>query len=204
VVAQRRPLQDAVGVAILGVIAHAIQGLLRPLGGLSYGWWLILDVIAHAALVAIGAMMQARASLITSLVLRAQLAEEEQDRRIAEARAAERARIAREMHDVLAHRLSLVATYAGALEFRPDASRGKRAQAAGVIRAGIQQALDELREVITALREDSDDHDGGGLQPTAAELPQLIEECRAAGTEVTVQGSLTELSGLPPMSDRTA
>jgi hypothetical protein len=37
VVAQRRPLQDALGVAILGVIAHAIQGLLRPLGGLSYG-----------------------------------------------------------------------------------------------------------------------------------------------------------------------
>jgi signal transduction histidine kinase len=204
VVAQRRPLQDAIGVAILGVIAHAIQGLLRPPGGLSYGWWLILDVVAHAALVAIGAMMQARTNLLASLVLRAQRAEEEQERRIAEARAAERARIAREMHDVLAHRLSLVATYAGALEFRADASPEKRAQAAGVIRAGIQQALDELREVITALREDSDDHDGRGPQPTAADLPQLIEECRSAGTDVTLQGSLTELSGLPPMSDRAA
>jgi signal transduction histidine kinase len=161
-----------------------------------------LDVVAHAALVAIGAMMQARMSLLASLVLRAQRAEEEQERRIAEARAAERARIAREMHDVLAHRLSLVAR--GALEFRPDASPEKRAEAACVVRAGIQQALDELREVISALREDSDDHDGRGPQPTAADLPQLIEECRSAGTEVTVQGSLTELSGLPPMSGRTA
>ena len=202
VVAQRRPLRDAIGVAALGVIAHAVQGLLRPPGGLSAGWWLILDVVAHAALVGVGAMLQARASLIASLVLRAQRAEEEQGRRIAEARAAERARIAREMHDVLAHRLSLVATYAGALEYRPDATPEQRAQAAGVVRAGVQEALEELREVITALREDSDDHDWP--QPTAADLPRLIEESRYAGTQVAVQGALAELSGLPPMSARAA
>jgi Histidine kinase len=58
------------------------------------------------------------------------------------------------MHDVLAHRLSLVATYAGALEYRPDATPEKRAEAAGVVRSNIQEALDELREVVTALRED--------------------------------------------------
>ena len=44
--------------------------------------------------------------------------------------------LAREMHDVLAHRLSLLATYAGALEYRPDASPEQRARAAGVIREG--------------------------------------------------------------------
>jgi signal transduction histidine kinase len=47
------------------------------------------------------------------------------------------------MHDVLAHRLSLVATYAGALEYRPDATPEKRAEAAGVVRSNIQEALDE-------------------------------------------------------------
>jgi signal transduction histidine kinase len=202
VVAQRRPLRDAIGVAALGVIVHALQGLLRPPSGLSAGWWLILDVVAHAALVGVGAMLQARASLIASLVLRAQRAEEEQGRRIAEARAAERARIAREMHDVLAHRLSLVATYAGTLEYRPDATPEQRVQAAGVVRAGVQEALDELREVITALREDSDDHDWP--QRTAADLPRLIEESRSAGTQVAVRGTLEELSGLPPMSARAA
>lgn len=204
VVAQRRPLGDAVGVAVLGIIAHAVQGLLRPPGGLSFGWWLILDTVVHAALVAIGAWMQARTSLIASLVLRAKQAEEEQGRRIAEARAAERARIAREMHDVLAHRLSLVATYAGALEYRPDATPEKRAEAARVVRSGIQEALDELREVVTVLRDDSDDHDSRSPQPTAADLPRLIEESRSAGTEVAVHGSLVALSGLPPLSDRTA
>ena len=105
---------------------------------------------------------------------------------------------------MLAHRLSLVATYAGALEYRPDATPEKRAEAAGVIRSGIQEALDELRDVVTALREDSDEHDNRLPQPTAADLPRLIEESRSAGTAVAVQGSLEELSGLPPMGGRTA
>jgi signal transduction histidine kinase len=203
-VAQRRPIGDAVGVAVLGIIAHAVQALLRPPGGLSYGWWLILDVVAHAGLVAIGAWMQARSSLISSLVLRARRAEEEQGRRIAEARAAERVQIAREMHDVLAHRLSLVATYAGALEYRPDATPERRAEAAGIVRSGVQEALDELREVVTALREDSDDHESRLPQPTAADLPHLIEEARSAGTAVAVLGSLEGLSRLSPISSRTA
>src|SRR5207248_4347589 len=72
---------------------------------------------------------------------------------------AERTRIAREMHDVLAHRLSLLATYAGAIEYRPDAPPEQVARAAGVVRAGAHQALDELREVITVLREDDGDGD---------------------------------------------
>jgi hypothetical protein len=58
------------------------------------------------------------------------------------------------MHDVLAHRLSLLAAYAGALEFRPDAPPEELARAAGVIRDGAHQALEELREVIGVLRDD--------------------------------------------------
>ena len=73
---------------------------------------------------------------------------------MAEARAGERARIAREMHDVLAHRLSLLATYAGALAYRPDAPPEQLSRAAEVIRSGAHQALDELREVIGVLRAD--------------------------------------------------
>ena len=87
------------------------------------------------------------------------------------------------MHDVLAHRLSLLATYAGALEYRPDAPPEQVARAAGVVRAGAHQALDELREVITVLREDDGDGDGDGgaaqrPQPGLADLPRLVEESR--------------------------
>ncbi len=58
------------------------------------------------------------------------------------------------MHDVLAHRLSLVSTHAGALEYRPDAPPERLAAAAGVVRAGVHQALEELREVILVLRDE--------------------------------------------------
>ena len=58
------------------------------------------------------------------------------------------------MHDGLAHRLSMVATHADSLEPRPDASPARIAAAAGVVRAGIHEAMDELRDVILLLRED--------------------------------------------------
>ena len=58
------------------------------------------------------------------------------------------------MHDVLAHRISLLSMHAGALEFRPDAPPEEVARAAGVVRASAHQALQDLREVIGVLREE--------------------------------------------------
>ncbi len=55
-VAQRRRFAVAVEVAAVGVTAHAIRGLWRPVSGLPYGWWLVLDVVAYAALVGWGAL----------------------------------------------------------------------------------------------------------------------------------------------------
>ena len=72
-----------------------------------------------------------------------------------QARQLERTRIAREMHDVLAHRISLLSLHAGALEFRPDAPPEEVARAAGVIRASAHGALQDLREVIGVLRADA-------------------------------------------------
>ena len=91
---------------------------------------------------------------------RARAAERDQARRVDEARAAERARIAREMHDTLAHRLTLLATTAGALEYRTDLSPEQVSTAAGVVRASAGDALEELRTVIGVLRERPD-----GLRP---------------------------------------
>ena len=86
------------------------------------------------------------------------------------------------MHDVLAHRLSLLSVHAGALEFHPDAPPEEIAEAAGVIRATAHEALSDLREVIGVLREG----DGGvePPQPTLDAIPALIEESRAAGMKV--------------------
>jgi signal transduction histidine kinase len=205
-VARWRRFPVAGAVAATGVVAHAIQGLSRPAGGLLFGWWVVMVIVAYAALVGWGALGQARHSLIVSLRERAHRAESEQGRRVAEARVAERARIAREMHDVLAHRLSLVATYAGALEFRPDASPEKLSRAAGVVRAGVHQALDELRAVISLLRDDEPEETAGEgrPQPVLADLPRLVDESLDAGMRVRLDDRTADPATLPATTGRTA
>jgi signal transduction histidine kinase len=116
---------------------------------------------------------------------------------------AERTRIAREMHDVLAHRLSLLATYAGALEYRPDAPPERLSQAAGVVRAGVHQALEELREVILLLRADDAGEDDRP-QPVLADVPRLVSESRDAGGPVELRDELPAAADLPPAAGRTA
>jgi signal transduction histidine kinase len=88
------------------------------------------------------------------------------------------------MHDVLAHRISLLSLHAGALEFRPDAPPEEVARATGVIRASAHQALEDLRAVIGVLRESPDGEVPERPQPTIADLPALIDESRAAGMRV--------------------
>ncbi|MDL4819010.1 sensor histidine kinase [Actinomadura opuntiae] len=202
-VAQRRRFPVAVAVGAAGIAAHAARGLWRPMGGITYAWWLLLVALAYGALVGWGALAQARRALLASLRERARRAEAEQGRRVAEARMLERTRMAREMHDVLAHRLSLLATYAGALEYRPDAPPEKLAQAAGVIRAGVHQALDELREVIGVLR-DEDARDDDRPQPVLADLPALVAESRDAGGSVQLRDAVVEPAALPAAAGRTA
>jgi signal transduction histidine kinase len=204
-VARRRRFPVAAAVAVAGIAAHAVQGGWRANGGLSYGWWLALVTVGYGALLGWGAWAQAREALIRSLHERARRAEAEQGRRVAEARMLERRKIAREMHDVLAHRLSLLATFAGAMEYRPDSSPERLARAAGVVRDGVHQALDELREVISLLRDDNPP-EGEGIrpQPVLADVPRLVGECRDAGTEVLLREAVDEPAEAPPALARTA
>ncbi|MEE6286148.1 histidine kinase [Georgenia sp. MJ173] len=194
VVARTVRFPTAVAVAVLGAAGHVVRGLWRPQPGLSFGWWVVLVLVAHAALLAWGALSQSRTEVLLALAERARRAEADRDLVVAEALAAERARIAREMHDVLAHRLSLLATYAGALEYRPDAAPQDVTRAAGVVRSGVHQALEELRDVVEVLREDPGD---GGVPPPAPgidRLADLVGESRAAGTAVEL---VVALDGAP-------
>ncbi|MDQ1442593.1 MAG: hypothetical protein QOG97_2821 [Acidimicrobiaceae bacterium] len=198
-VSQRRRFAVAARVAVAGITAHVLRGVWRPIGGLPFGWWCLLVVVSYAALVAWGSLTQARRVVIDSLRERAERAEADQAGRIVEARTLERTRIAREMHDVLAHRLSLLATYAGAIEFRPDASPEQLSRAAGVIRTNAHQALDELRDVIMVLRRDEgderDERDGqpsGRPQPGLRDIPRLVDESRAAGMTVEFHDGLSD------------
>jgi signal transduction histidine kinase len=99
--------------------------------------------------------------------------------------------VAREMHDVLGHRLSLLSVHAGALEYRPDAPAEDVARAARVIRESAHQALQDLREVIGVLRAPV----GELPQPTVADIPELVAESRRAGMDVELRN---DVAGAPP------
>ncbi|MFE5308685.1 sensor histidine kinase [Isoptericola sp. NPDC056605] len=182
-VARWYPVRTAAWVAGAGVLGHAVQALWRPVG-LPLGWWLLCDVAVHAALFGWGAYGRERALVLWSLRDRARRAEAEQERRVAEARTAERTRIAREMHDTLAHRLSLLAATAGAMEYRPDADPAQLAAAAGRVRAGVSDALEDLRQVIRLLRAGPEDL---GPVPGLDDVRRLVDDSRAAGTDVTYE-----------------
>ena len=126
--------------------------------------------------------------------MRAQVeqAEREQQLRVAQGQAAERQRIAREMHDVLAHRISLVSMYSGALAYRDDLSPEQTREIAETIRENANLALTELRGVLGSLRGE----DGDRPQPTLADLPGLIDDNRAAGLRIEFSG--VTLKGLSP------
>ncbi|MGN9778775.1 sensor histidine kinase [Micromonospora sp. H33] len=175
----------ALAVTAAGLMTNFLFGYVRPEPDLSYWAATVWGVVISVTVLAWGMFVRARRQLVVSLRERAERAEAEQQLRVAQARQLERTRIAREMHDVLAHRISLLSLHAGALEFRPDAPPEEVARAAGVIRTSAHAAQQDLREVIGVLRaETSAAEEPERPQPTLADVPALIEESRTAGVRV--------------------
>ncbi len=182
----------------LALAGAFLYPLVFPAGD-GYLLELLLGLLVTVVVVGWGLFARARRQLVLSLRERAERLEAEQRMQLEQARAAERRRIAREMHDVLAHRVSLLTLHAGALEFRPDAPPEEIAEAAGVIRASAHDVMQELREVIGVLREGEEGTERP--QPTLADIPGLVEESRAAGMHVECR--LDEVD-VPAATGRTA
>ncbi|MEV4348812.1 histidine kinase [Actinoplanes sp. NPDC049596] len=177
--------------------------LLRPEDGQTY-WEAVAWGVVFIVIVCLwGMVVRSRRQLVLSLRDRAERAESEQQLRVAQARSLERTRIAREMHDVLAHRISLLSLHAGALEIRPDANSEDVATAAGVIRASAHQALQDLREVIGVLRAEAPEGAPEPPQPTLGALPDLADESRSAGVKVRLDVRI-EPTSVPDGTGRTA
>ncbi|WP_228718195.1 sensor histidine kinase [Kitasatospora acidiphila] len=162
---------------------------------------LLVSVGLTVAPVATGLYIGARRRLVESLQDRAQGLEAELDllaeratERARRARLEERTRIAREMHDVVAHRVSLMVVHAGALERIAARDPEKAAQSAKLMADTGRQALNELREILGVLRmnEESAEQSKG-----LAELPRLVDQSKAAGMLVTltVSGDRQAYSG---------
>ena len=224
---RRWPVQLAVALLVTGTLSHFVTGATlvalftvaahRPprttawtaalacapvpfflARGLEPGTADTDSALAYFALVVAalswGLYVRSRRQLIVSLRDRA-------DRAADEARREAREDIAREMHDVLAHRLSLLSLHAGALEFHPDADREEVRRAASVVRDGAHQALEDLREVVGVLRAPEDEV---RPQPVLSDVRRLVAESQAAGADVTADMRVDSPQAAPAAVGRTA
>src|SRR3954447_22194631 len=202
----RRRWREILPTAALSVLAGQASLAVQPNRTMSWYVNLIFCVLAAGVVVAIGMYLGARRDLIASLHDRAERAEREQALQVSTARAGERTRIAREMHDVLAHRMSLVALHAGALAFRTDLTPAETRRTAGIIQVNSQRALGDLREILGLLR---DTERGIGAtqhrpQPTLGDLHTLLDDERAAGAHVSLRCDLADIDALPASVGRSA
>ncbi|MER7173269.1 sensor histidine kinase [Streptomyces mesophilus] len=194
-------------VAWIGGIMTALVPfiyVLRPDADIPYGVAVALAVMLSLTVVAWGMFVRSRRQLLLSLRDRALRAETEAELRAEQAQRLAREAIAREMHDVLAHRLTLLSVHAGALEFRPDAPQAEVARAAGVIRDSAHEALQDLREIIGVLRANEPAEESGRPQPTLTELDQLVAESREAGMEVRLDSGVEDPKTVPAATGRNA
>ncbi|MGM7699661.1 sensor histidine kinase [Microbacterium sp. A84] len=186
--ARRRPREIAVAAALYTAV-NCIDITVHPFDDGTPLWLLlVIGGILTGALVLLGLLIGARRQLDEA-------ADAAHTAQIERAGAQERSRIAREMHDVLGHRLSLIAVHAGALEYRRDLSPQQAAEAAGVIRENSHLALDELRDVLGVLRGEGHGDTESSPQPIAADIHTLIADARAAGNTIII--SALDTDGIP-------
>ncbi|AGZ44890.1 sensor histidine kinase [Actinoplanes friuliensis] len=195
-------------VAFVSLTTHrrfrqiAVVGATLWVGNAVSAFW--RDGFSQVTSVGIAAMTLSLVTLtITGLYVagRRDLAEAEARRdeeRLEQARLGERVRIAREMHDVLAHRLSLLSLHAGALAHRTDLTPAEVRAAAAVIQENAHQSLDELRATLGVLRAET------APQPSFDTLGTLFTEVRAAGQQVTVTDTVRSREVLPVQAGRHA
>ncbi|TRW46744.1 sensor histidine kinase [Georgenia yuyongxinii] len=145
-----------------------------------------------------GRTIRDRQLRITELRQLARELEHEREERAREAREAERSRITREMHDVLAHTVSVVVVQLGAVERIVESDPGTARSVVASVRATAKSALAELRFLLGL-----EGVPAAGPRPSLARLGDLADDMRAAGVplELTVRGAV---DGLPPAVDLAA
>lgn len=134
---------------------------------------------------ALGVRAHSRGRVIDELDTQLTHAAAERELREAAARGAERARIAAEMHDILAHRLSVIALHTGALSVGRHDLPLPVADRIGLLRTAATQALSDLRDVVGALREPGSERDG--VAPTLQALADVVADARASGQIVDLE-----------------
>jgi signal transduction histidine kinase len=184
-VAAMRPRRDACTCAGLLEVT-VVTGLLLFAGG---GWW--FDAIFASGMVAaalgLGLYSATRRAYLAELHDRAERLERERDQQGALATAAERTRIAREMHDIVAHNLTVMVTLSEAAIATSAASPERATDLMRKVSATGRRALADTRRLLGVLRPGQDPDEDLQPVPGLAQLDTLIEQVRSAGLDTTLE-----------------
>jgi signal transduction histidine kinase len=181
------PRRDALVCAGL-VELTAVTGLLLFAGG---GWW--YDAVFASGMIAaalgLGLYTGTRRAYLAELRDRADRLERERDQQAALAVAAERARIAREMHDIVAHHLTVMTTLAEAAIAASATSPERATEVMRSVAVTGRRALADTRKLLGVLRQRPGQDPGEALQPVPdlAQLDTLIEQVRSAGLDTSLE-----------------
>lgn len=181
--------------AAIGAVVVEVGAVMASLRWSLAGSW-VRSLVFLSGLVAaaflLGRNFRSRRGRVEALTERAVQLERERDQQALIATGAERARIAREMHDVIAHSLAVIVSLAdgATAKLRTDPSRA--ADAIANVSAIGRQTLGETRRVLGVLRED-DGPEGTAPQPGVAQVDALLEQVRRTGLRVSLRAE-----GSPP------
>jgi signal transduction histidine kinase len=188
-VAAYRPRGVSVAALVICLVGSVLAIVAWAPTHVVHSWWAfggVAAVFAGPALVAwlLGDLMQWRRGYYRGLEERAARLERERDAQAQIAVAAERARIARELHDVVAHHVSVIVVQADGAAFALETSPARALEALTAISRTGRQALAEMRRLLGVLRSADD---GAELepQPGVEQLGGLLEQARAAGLPVS-------------------
>ncbi len=183
-------------VVLAAVAAQAVQPPHEP--NSTAVNMVIFASIAGAALVA-GIVLRQWEVVRTQLAGARRASEEERTRRVV---AEEKTRIARELHDVIAHSMSIINVQASSAPFRHPQTDAALKEEFDDIAASSRRALTEMRSLLSVLRDDAVPT-LKAPQPVLSRIPELVEQSVGAGLEVTLvgeaqlgDGGVSELTGL--------
>lgn len=181
------------GAALVGVAIALDQWVTAPARQhvSSFDWVFVYCVFAAPMIIAwvLGDSMRYRRAYYLDLEDKARRLERERDQQAQIGAAAERARIARELHDVVAHHVSVMVVQAEGASYALDTSPETTRRALGTIAETGRSALSEMRRLIGVLRSEGNTADRAP-QPGVDQLEDLLEQVRATGIAVdfTVEG----------------
>jgi len=178
-------------VGIAALLSNSSQ-VTSPLGRL------VTTAVASGVAWVLGDRTRTRRAYVAELEERSRRLERERDDNTRRATEEERSRIARELHDVVTHSVSVIAVQAGAGRRTAATNPGRSIEVLETIERTARGALGELRALLGLLRKDSDEASLRRPQPTLAELAVLVEEVRNAGLRVDLQivGPVRSLDGV--------